>query len=264
MSIAEKFEIIADAVYEKGLADGKAEGGNTEEVYNQGVTDGRQAEREEFWDGFFKSKFWYGRFSGGGWNVDTFKPIYPQEKITPSGASHQTSVERMFWKFGMEPTYQMPIVDLAEFCSHFDFSQVTNADDMFWDARAKNINIDLSSCTKLLSTFRGGNGGSLDNITLTVSELCTNFGNAFLAQTSLKNITFTDNSVIAASIKFAQSPLNKQSIISVINALSSTASGQTLTLKKTAVQSAFGTNYDSSTEWTTLKNSKSNWTISLS
>ena len=230
MSIAEKFEIIADAVYEKGLADGKAEGGNTEEAYNQGVTDGRQAEREEFWNNFFESTFWYGRFAGGGWNVDTFKPIYPQEKIIPSG-----SAERMFWKFGLEPTYKMPLVDLTEFCENFDFSQVTNATEMFWDARAININIDLSNCTNLISTFRGGNGGYLDNIFLKVSSLCTNFGNAFLSQSSLKNITFTNDSVISASISFAQSnQLTKDSLMSIINALAVVPTKQTLTLHTTA------------------------------
>ena len=51
---------------------------------------------------------------------------------------------------------------------------------------------------------------------------------------------------------------------SIINALSTETTGTILSLNKSAVQKAFGTtNLDSSTEWTTLKNLKSNWTITL-
>lgn len=55
--------------------------------------------------------------------------------------------------------------------------------------------------------------------------------------------------------------LNKESIESVIGCLSTTTSGLTVTLSKTAVESAFGS--ITATEWVNLKNSRSNWTISL-
>jgi hypothetical protein len=56
--------------------------------------------------------------------------------------------------------------------------------------------------------------------------------------------------------------LSKASIISIINALSTTTSGLTVTLSKTAVVNAFGS--ETSAEWVTLKNEKSNWTVALS
>lgn len=70
-------------------------------------------------------------------------------------------------------------------------------------------------------------------------------------------------------LSFAQSTkLSKASIESVINTLSVTTSGLTVTFSKTAVNKAFETSSgandgSTSTEWTTLRNSKSNWTISL-
>ena len=73
---------------------------------------------------------------------------------------------------------------------------------------------------------------------------------------------------IINSVNFQWCPLNKASIKNVVNALSAMASGQTLTLKLTAVQKAFETssganNGNTSEEWLALVASKSNWTITL-
>lgn len=55
--------------------------------------------------------------------------------------------------------------------------------------------------------------------------------------------------------------LSKASIISIINALSTTTSGKSVTLSKVAVESAFGST--ASEEWISLINARSNWTINL-
>ena len=62
--------------------------------------------------------------------------------------------------------------------------------------------------------------------------------------------------------------LSKASITSIINALSSTTTGLTVTLSLAAVNKAFETstganNGSTSTAWTTLIATKTNWTISL-
>jgi hypothetical protein len=60
-------------------------------------------------------------------------------------------------------------------------------------------------------------------------------------------------------------PLSKESLISVVNALSSTATGKTLTLNKTAVQKNFPNDNStagaewSNAEWTVLIQDKGNW-----
>lgn len=91
----------------------------------------------------------------------------------------------------------------------------------------------------------------------------------FTGCTSLVNLTMTGT---IKSSGFNVSPcvkLSKDSITSVINALSSTTTGKSVTLSKTAVNTAFETSSgagDGSTseEWTTLIATKFNWTISLS
>jgi hypothetical protein len=73
---------------------------------------------------------------------------------------------------------------------------------------------------------------------------------------ALKNITF--EGVIGQNIDFQYSPLSKASIENIIGCLSSTATGKTLTLKKTAKEAAF-----TADEWAALIGTKTNWTFSL-
>lgn len=85
----------------------------------------------------------------------------------------------------------------------------------------------------------------------------TTFEGAFYYCLKLKNITI--EGVIANNVDLQWSTvLSKASIQNVIGVLSTTASGKTLTLSKTAVNNAFTT-----AEWTALANTRSNWTISL-
>jgi hypothetical protein len=59
--------------------------------------------------------------------------------------------------------------------------------------------------------------------------------------------------------------LNKASIESIINALSATESGLTVTFSKTAVNNAFEIDIDDESTWTfewlALRGTKSNWTF---
>ena len=87
-------------------------------------------------------------------------------------------------------------------------------------------------------------------------------GSWFTYCSSLTNLTI--EGVIGFNGTTITSPnLSKASIISVINALSSTtANGHKLTLSKTAVTNALGSVDDA--EWSALVATKPNWTISLS
>ena len=95
----------------------------------------------------------------------------------------------------------------------------------------------------------------------TIKKIIINESNAIDYYTfdgcrSLVNIRF--EGTIGDSINFASCPLSKESIESVFAALSSTASGKTLTLNKTAKEKAF-----TDSEWAELIATKSNWTFSL-
>ena len=91
---------------------------------------------------------------------------------------------------------------------------------------------------------------------LQIGEQCT-FYNPFLNCQNLKNITI-EGTIGQTGLSFQWCPLTKASIESVINALSTTTTGMTITLKKTAVNAAFTTD-----EWNALVATKSNWTITL-
>lgn len=84
--------------------------------------------------------------------------------------------------------------------------------------------------------------------------------------TSLKEIRMIGT--LRISVNMQWSPLSKDSIISIINALSTATSDLPITLSITAVNNAFETSpgaADGSTseEWTALIATKPNWTISL-
>ena len=191
--------------------------------YERGLGNGKQAQREEFWNNFWSSfkhpttseYVLYGAFAGGGWNADTFYPIYPYEQIVSAQRIHN-----MMYCFNRNAALDSPLIDLTEFCQHVDFSQCIETYCAFRDARACNITVDFSNVKDMQSCFDCGNGGKLENITLKVSEKCTNFGSTFHYCSSLSKLTFTEDSVIAANINLSySSSLTHDSLMSIINAL---------------------------------------------
>lgn len=81
MSIAEKFEIIADAVYQKGLIDG--DGGSSDEYYNT------------FWDAFQRNgsatTYAYAFYSSR-WKDDIYNPKYPIAATNSNSMFNQSYV----------------------------------------------------------------------------------------------------------------------------------------------------------------------------
>ena len=87
---------------------------------------------------------------------------------------------------------------------------------------------------------------------------CIRFNNTFLYCAVLEEIRFVENT-IKEMISFEScKKLSKASITSIINALSGTVTGKTLSIKATAKQAAF-----TDSEWATLIGTKPNWTIAL-
>lgn len=222
---------------------------------------GKQAERERFWDTYQdygnRTSYAYA-FAGDGWvSTELLPPKYPM--ILGKGSTNNLGIFKHF-NTTSEKRY-----DMTGICRLLDCSQASVLTEMFADSRVENITLDLSNCTTATSMFHcGTRGGNIDKVYLKVTSKLVSAASMFNYCRNLGTLRFTEDSEIVTSISLNLSPLTKESIISVINALSAEVTGKTLTLKKTAVQAAFGTDYDSSTEWTTLKNSKSNWTIALS
>lgn len=95
-----------------------------------------------------------------------------------------------------------------------------------------------------------------------------NFTNAFGGCTSLEELILSGTLKRSGlDLKWSKK-LSKESIESVINVLSTTASGQNVILSQTAVDRAFETleganDGSTSAEWEALANTKMNWTITL-
>jgi hypothetical protein len=120
--------------------------------------------------------------------------------------------------------------------------------------------IGLHGQTSYVGTFQ--NDRSLHTIEVLRCIAETTYHNTvFFNCNALENLTI--EGVIGQNgfdVRYS-TKLSKASITSVINALSATTSGLTVTLSKTAVERAFGST--TSTEWSALVATKSNWNISL-
>lgn len=202
-----------DKVYEAGFTAGQETGGSDQ--YDAGFSDGQKSEYDRFWDSFQENgnrTIYKLAFAGAGWTNDTLKIKYPI--VFKPQLYHKINLglfERCGW-VGEK-------IDFTDICKMVDFSQYPNAEGVFRNANAKNITCDFSSCTALEQTFMCNDGGKIDNITVKVSELCTKYINAFTYISTLKNITFVEGSVIAATIDFSYSNLTVASMKSIISAL---------------------------------------------
>lgn len=89
-----------------------------------------------------------------------------------------------------------------------------------------------------------------------ISDESTSFYRWFEDCRYLESVTF--EGVICNDIAFSKCPLTRDSILSVLEHLSTDVTGKTATFKQTAVNAAFTTE-----EWDALKATKSNWTIAV-
>lgn len=215
--------------YNEGHEQGFADG------KTDGINEGKQAQYDLFWDSF--------QAKG--------KPI-----------NYATRFQN--WQMGWTE------VD-AIYNPKYDFIHSSSPNGTFRECYIKDIIKDnyfdyQTSATTLAYTFYYAT--RMENArTLHVRE-DTKYTSAFTGCGNLKEIRFA-GTIGQNGLSFAQSTkLSKESHISVVEHLSATASGLTVTLSKAAVNKAFETSNgandgSTSTEWITLVASKSNWTISL-
>ncbi len=281
MSIAEKIATIAaneqrvyDAGYEKGKADGGGGGGYTDgdldASYNEGYDDGRQAEYDAFWDDFQKNgkRTEYHNAFGIAWSSKTFRPKY---NIVATGAYS------MFHNFCYGQGVSLKQM-LADCNVTLTFLNAYNIGNLFNSAGITELGeIDLST-TRNNSAYIFNECillKTIDRLVLPVGQ--TTFSGWFTNCKALENITIEGE--IIADISFQWSTLlTRASIESIVNHLSDTATGKTLTLSKTAVDEAFKfelwtpegelieVSYGSDANnpyFPNLRDSKPNWTITL-
>ena len=223
MSIADKLTTIAE---------------NEQKVFEAG----RQAEYDEFWE-TFQNKGAKTNYNDAfkGWYSACFKPKY----------FVVTSAQNMFQNASMIGN---------EYIKRLDFSQCVNFIQAFYSCSVEELGIiDASNTVKgygFTSIFASATKLSKIEKFIFPKDSNVAYNTPFLNCNRLTDITI--GGTIHKTISFSSSPLSKESIESIINALSSSASSQTLTLKQTAKETAF-----TDEEWATLIATKPNWTISL-
>lgn len=202
MSIAEKFEVIADAVYDKG----------------------KQDEYDAFWDTFQKNgsrkTYAYG-ISGVGWTIDTFKPKY--DLIATDSATFMFCASAIRGDLG-EILDELGIKLDTTGCSAMSY--------MFRTAQFTSLpTIDCTSCAA--PTYIFGNMSYLTTIEKWIlpTSKSQNFSSAFLSTDKLTNINEIEGTFYK-SIDFSYSPLSVETMKTIIGHLenySGTSSTNVLT-----------------------------------
>lgn len=245
MSIADKLTTIAE---------------NEQKVYDAG----KKAEYDKFWDNYQMNgdrKIYSCAFgamtmttggSGDAWTDDIF---YPKYDITSS------STDNMFCRSKITNIKQR-LIDCG--VSWIDTS--TTLYYTFSYANTSHIP-DLSNTAKTNIEHAFRNNSRLVSIDgVRVASNCV-YSYAFLNCTALEHVIFYGTIGNTLTLQYS-TKLDKESITSIVSILSTTVSGKTLTLSKTAVNNAFETaeglaDGTTSTEWAALIEGKSKWTISL-
>lgn len=138
---------------------------------------------------------------------------------------------------------------------------------MAYNTHITDVDVDIIVATEVSQLFTSSrNVNTIRKIILEGSG-SNKFDSWFDKCTSLVNLTI-EGTIGGNGLNLSWSPLSKASLISVINALSATTTGLTVTLRLAAVNTAFETaqgsaDGSSSEEWLNLIATKSNWTISL-
>ncbi len=230
MSIAEKFEVIADEVYEKG----------------------KETENRAWWDCVTtdNTKTTYDRcfynmdFTKvkGGWNPPyTLKPVYAVNLCSYTSGITKVTKEQIDFAGNRSCNYAFSnCYDLVE----IEEIKINSSDGMYL----------FAECRKLETIGKIILKDSISN------------SPPFINCDSLKNITF--EGVLSSSVSFQWSPLlTNESIENIISVLSDSSSGQTITYNtaaKTTYYNAHSAEYtDADTAWNALCATKSNWSISL-
>lgn len=228
-----------DRAHAAGIEEGKALGG-----YTKGYTDGKQDERNAFWDAFQTPtrKDWIRAFQDASWNDNTF---YPKHDIAPKGDA--SSLFRYCGITDLEGR-------LDECGVVLDTSRATNLNNAFAQSTLTVIPpLDMSSCTAagaLNGTFSGCT--SLKTIRKIIISINSNAetADAFTYCLELENVTFEGEIGLSFNFRLS-SKLSYNSIRSIVNALTedpTKAPGKTLTLSRAAVNNGFtyyiGEGYD--------------------
>lgn len=248
MSVNEKMTAIADALRDKT---GKTEKLTLAQIPTE-IDDvyeaGKKAEQDSFWSSYTgtsgKGKDWRRKFANPSWVDEIFNPPFTKITATLYAGS-------MFQNSGIKDGLKkLTEIDISE--TNVDTSSMSN-----WAAASSCTYFPVLKFPSSCDLYQVFNWCQL---LVTIEKLVIDETNTFLNTfnncISLQNIIV--DGIIGASIGFPHSPLTRESITNVIEHLSETATGKTVTFKKSAKEAAF-----TEDEWAELTSTKPNWTFSL-
>lgn len=219
----------------------------------EGIEQGRKAENDEFWDAFTYNgaRTKYNR-AFNNWGSEY---IRPNRKIIPTNVST-----------GIQTFANNPNLKKIE-AAYFDFSQKpfgTNDDGSWYNTFDNCPNLEEIEDIGLVPTFRYYGTFTRCPKLHTIAKMRVNEDTGYINPFSSGIVNLTIEGIIGQNGFDTRSckNLSKASITSIINALSTTTSGLTVTLSKTAVDNAFEGGSGGG-EFHDLIDSKENWTISL-
>ena len=230
MSIAEKLAKIAE---------------NEQAVFEAG----KKSEYDTFWDVYQENgnmTYYAYAFAGVGWTQSVFKPKYNIGPVTPTSMFSSSRI--------VDIRPQTIGVDV-------DFSKCTSFYYLCSNSTIKYIGVvDCSSAQSASLSYIFSSAKELVSVEKVIMPEMDSAG---FADKSFENAVKLEHirieGVIHRSTSLRWSPLlSKASMESMINALSDTAEGQTITFSQAAKNNAF-----TDSEWAELIGTKPNWTFSL-
>lgn len=186
-----------------------------------------------------------------------------------------TSSQMFYWAYP-ETGKPLDAQALEDELGHplFDTSEATRLDYFNNPGVFSTLGIiDLSSCTTSAALSQFCSTNTTANYLTSIKKLIVS-ANTYFVSTMFRYCSALTHCPFEGTIgtngltmSFCTS-LDKESLTSIVNCLSTTTSSLTVTLSKAAVDKAFETssganNGSTSGEWTTLKGTKTNWTITL-
>jgi hypothetical protein len=215
---------------------------------------GKKAEYDKMWDVIQPEGTisYANKFMGTNFNFDNF---YPKRDIRPEGNAAQ-----MFyaWEYG---NCKGDLKARIEECGIvLDTSKATNLQRAFTYSRITVIPvIDFTGLTTSCSDVFSNSWGNLKTIEKIIVNETVTYTNWFTNDTGLTNVIVEGTIGQNGFDIHWSTKLSADSLKSIINALSTTTTGLTITLPTTA-QSNYEAVYGSGS-WATLVATRSNWTI---
>lgn len=242
------------------------------EVYEQGQAEGAETGKQETENTFWQAITQNGSRASGdsmfrGWAVteDVMKP--------PSTIKFRGISRYAFYEATVSEPIDIQAIEEELGYPVFDTSEAIRLDYFNNPGIFSTLGtIDISGCTTASALYWMFATTAATNYLTSIKKLIVAAGTYFTSSLMFRNCSNLKHCVFDGTIGTTgldMSPctsLDKESLTSIVNCLSAGTSGLAVTVSKAAVNKAFETssganNGSTSAEWTALKATKSNWTI---